>query len=442
MSCFNLRTPLINLVLTVSLLQSSCRYSPTIYVESFRKKGLSDDQVIQKAINAADQGGMIVFQPERVYTVTNTIFVKKFQVLVGNNATLLRSDQSFTTLRSAVEATDSMLHCQTIPKDWVVGDQVQLLTDSTAAHSNSFADLARLPNIITKIDGNSIVLSSQTGASIDGTIRTWPEGTTVRKVYTLLRGDSIAFRSAPFQVRNINFDGNKQHNNLNYYWNVNASIFMRGSGAKIEDCRFFNIPNENIVGQGILITNCQAYNLNGSFVHLSGIDTILQWPQKHSFISGNYVDGVCQIPDSITKHSEGAITTSFNGGFASIIGNRVYNSGESAIGLIEYHIDTADGGKSDLIIMGNLFENCKKIVFGINPVPKNAFPSKNISITNNIFSNCGDNDWSKFDFLESYSGLMIANNNLTDGTVWDLPEKKPGARTVRGKLSRKKTPIH
>jgi hypothetical protein len=237
-----------------------------------------------------------------------------------------------------------------------------------------------------------------------------------------LRGDSINLVSVPFRVENLNFDGNSENNDLNHYWNVNSTIFTRGTGAKIEDCRFSDIPNENIVGQGIYITNCQAFRLNGSFVHLSGIDTILRWPQKHSYISGNFIDKVCLVPNTLTGHSEGAFTTSYSGGYASIIGNRVYNCGEAAIGLIEYHTDTADGGKSDLIIMANLFKNCRLTVYNILKVPENGHASSNILISNNIFSNCGVNDWSHLTYLDEYTGLNISSNDLTDGTEWILPD--------------------
>jgi hypothetical protein len=398
-----------------------------VYAESYRKKGMPDEKIIQAAINAAGEGGTVQLQGNRVYTIGNVILIKKFQTLLGNNTTLIRANQSFTSLARTASYDQPVLHLSSLPPDWAPGDQIQLLTDSTAAHSNAFADLPRLPNIITSISGDSILLSSPVGSSLDGTITEWPAGAKVRKVFDILRGDSINMASVPFHVQNLNFDGNKKNNDLNYYWNVNATLFTRGAGAKIEDCKFFNIPNENIVGQGIYVTDCQAYNLNGSFVHLSGIDTIHTWPQKNSFIMGNYVDGVCLIPTSVTRHSEGAFTTSFTGGFATIIGNRVYHCGEAAIGLIEYHTDTADGGKSDFVITDNLFKDCQRIIYDIRSVPGNAHASSNIIISDNVFSNCGSNDWSKYTFLKEYTGLKVRYNDLTDGTEWILPGR--GRRT-------------
>ena len=417
------------LIAVLLLVHASCKTSPgpgspDVFVESFRVNGLSDDRVIQAALDAAGEGGCVQFQPNRVYTIRNVIRVKRFQILSGYNATLKRADQTFSQLRIAAGAGDSALVLDSVPGSWAMGDQLQLLTDSTGAHSNTFGDLPRLPNLVTRVSGDTVFMSSVAGASVDGSIRQWPAGTTVRKVYTLLRGDSINVHSVPFTVRDLSFDGNRKNNNLNYYWNVNSTIFTRGAGALIEHCRFADISNENIVGQGIYITNCQAYHLNGSFVHLSGADTISLWPQKNSFISGNYINGVCEVPNSVTRHSEGAFTSSYNGGFATITGNRVYNCGEAAFGKIEYHIDTADGGKSDLLITNNLFENCRAIVYSISPIPEGGHPSRNIFIADNIFANCGVNDWSSYRFLPAYPGLDIGHNSLTDGTTWLLPGQK------------------
>jgi hypothetical protein len=391
-------------------------------VEDFRTNGASDDQVIQAAIDAAGESGVVQLKNGRTYLIENGIIVKKFQTIEGNNATLKRADETFTTLAKPSTYSSDAIEVTQIPSGWKPGDQVQVMTDSTSGNSNGYADLKITPNLIIGIRDRVITLSSPLGKSLNNLITEWPKGTIVRKVFTLLKGDSIQFISTPFTVRDINFDGNKSNNYLNYYWNVNATIFVRGMGAKIENCQFYNIPDENIVGHGIYISNCRAYNLNGSFVHLSGIDTIRKYPQRNSYIIGNYIEKVCLVPNVITGHSEGAITTSFNGGFATIMGNRVYHCGEAAIGRIEYFVDTADRGKSDLIITSNFFEDCNGIVYEIAPVPKDAHASENILISGNIFSNCKMNDWRKYrEYFYRYKGLKVGDNDLTEGTQWILP---------------------
>ena len=390
-----------------------------VFVEDFRTKDNTDDEVIQAAVLAAGPGANILFEPNKQYTLTNQILVRGFQTLVGNNATLKRADQTFTFLSIPAQAASDSLIIDSIPSGWQIGDQLQIFTDSLHAHSNSYGDYPVLPNKIKSIEGNKIRLTSSIGKSIDASIEIWPVRTYVRKVFTILRGDSINSKSVPFNVVNMNFDGNKEHNDLNFYWNVNSTIFVRGVGAKIADCRFYNIPNENIVGQGIYISNCQARNLNGSFVHLSGIDTIHEFTQKNSIISGNFIDSVCLLNTNVTGHSEGCFTTSYNGGFATIVNNRVYNCGEAAIGDIDAPFDIADGGKSEFIITGNIFKNCKSIVADIANVRTGLTPSTDIYIANNIFSNCGVNDWTKFTGLKRYVGLKIGENSIND-TYWKI----------------------
>lgn len=393
-----------------------------VYVEDFRTYTAPDNQVIQEAIDAAGENGVIQLKNGKTYLIENTIIVKKFQTIEGNNATLRRAGESYVNLVRPAKDSSNSIEVSQIPKGWKVGDQLQLLTDSTSGNSNSYGDLKIIPNLIVAIKDNVITLSSPIGKSVNGVISVWPDGAIVRKVFTMLKGDSINLISTPFTVKNVNFDGNKENNHLNFYWNVNSTIFVRGSGSRIENCRFFNIPNENIVGHGIYISNCRANNLNSSFVHLSGIDTIKANPQRNSFIIANYIEDVCMISNAITGHSEGAFATSFNGGFTTIMGNRVYHCGEAAIGKIEYFTDTADRGKSDLIITGNLFKDCKGIVYDITPVPDGAQASENILISNNIFANCKINDWRKYQsFLYKYKGLKVGDNDLTEGTQWILP---------------------
>jgi hypothetical protein len=402
---------------TVSLGSCSTSSKPWVYVEDFRSYGETDDDVIQQAIDEAGPSGVIYFEPGREYVLYNDVLVKSSQILVGNNATLKRGTQVFSFLSKPCAASSDTLIIDSIPRGWKVGDQLQVFTDAQSYNSNAFGDYHKLPNIITRIEKNKIFLSSSVGTSLSGAIKTWPAGTFVRKVFTMLRADSIQFRSATFSVVNMNFNGNKRQNDLNYYWNVNSTIFVRGLGSKIEDCRFYNIPNENIVGQGIYITNCQAEDLNGSFVHFSGVDTASHIVQKHSTVIGNYINKVCLLSTKTTGHSEGAFTTSYNGGFASISNNRVFNCGEAVLGIVDAPYDIADGGKSEIIMTGNLFKNCAKIVYDIAYVKSGLKPSTDIYIADNIFSNCGYNDWTKTNFKQ-YEGFKIGNNGVTNGTFW------------------------
>lgn len=397
---------------------------PYYYVENFRKTGMTDDEVIQAAINSAPEGATIEFSPSTTYEIGNRIFVKRFQCLNGNNATLRRANETFALLDKPASDSAQELYLQNIPSGWTEGDQIQIFTDSTTGSSNGFGDYRLLPNIVTKIEGNKIILSTKVGKSLNERITEWPAGAKVRKVFTMLRGDSIQFRSAPFTVMNMNFDGNRDHNVLNYYWNVNSTIFMRGMGGRVENCSFFDIPNETIVGQGMIVTKCRAKNLNGSFVHLSGSDSMKDNSHRNAMVIANTVNGVCQVSTYVTGHSEGVVTTSYNGGFATVSNNRFYNSGESAIGTIDGHLAVDDGGKSDFIITDNLFKNCKRIIHSVVYGSAGSRLPTDIFISNNVFSNCGKNDWSKMPYENGHSGITMGPNSYSNGTSWYMPESE------------------
>ncbi len=396
--------------------------SKKVQVKDYYRPGLTDDAAIQLAINDAGVGGVIQLEANKTYLLQNGLQIKNAQLLQGNNATLKRAAQSVSTLKAEAGEATATLELDSIPRGWKIGDQVQLFTDSTASHSNAYLDDPVLPNIITAIKGNSITLSAPVGPSNDHSIATWPSGTYVRKVYTLLRGENINVQSAPFKVQHLNFDGNRAQNNLNYFWNVNSTIFARGIGTRIVDCTFRDIPNECIVGQGMYVSNCRAFNLNGSFVHFTGIDTMSQLPQKNAIILGNLVDSVCQICTGVTGHSEGAFTTSYTGGYATISGNRIYNCGEAAIGLIGGHSDVSDGGESDFLITNNIFKNCKQIIYAFEAVSDKKYASSDIFISGNMLSNCGVNNWVPYvEAFKQYDGLNISGNSLTNGTRILLP---------------------
>lgn len=418
--------PLLLLIVFVTAMAScsSGSHDGQVYVEDYRNIGESDDEVIQEAIDDAAEGATIHFAPGRVYEIENRISVKRNQCLNGNEAILKRANETYTTLTTVTPFSSSTIQVKSVPAGWKTGDQLQIFTDSSTGTSNAFGDYPILPNLIKRISGNEITLSSPVGSDLSGRFREWPAGAKVRKVYALLRGDSLEARSAPFAVENMNFDGNRDNNKLNYYWNVNATIFMRGMGGRVENCTFKNIPNETIVGQGMTVFNCFAKNLNGSFVHLSGNDSMPDLPHRHAMVMANTVIGVCQVSTYVTGHSEGVITTSYNGGFATIANNRFYNSGESAIGTIDGHLAVDDGGKSEFIIVGNIFKNCKRIIHNVVYAPSGSTLPTDIFISNNVFSNCGKNDWSKMKYENGYSGIKVGPNAYTNSTTWHMPESE------------------
>ncbi|HTE09173.1 MAG TPA: hypothetical protein VK628_10405, partial [Flavitalea sp.] len=127
----------------------------------------------------------------------------------------------------------------------------------------------------------------------------------------------------------------------------------------------------------------------------------------------------CLMNTAITGHSEGAITSSYNGGFATIVNNRIYDCREAAFGVIDSPVDTADGGKSELVISNNIFRNCKTIIHRVSYIADSTKLSRDIFLNGNIFSNCGYNDWRPFaKDPKHYPQIRIGVNDVTNNTVW------------------------
>lgn len=380
-----------------------------------------DETAIQLTINAADTGAVISFRPNAKYLIAGELTMKNYQVLSGNKAVLKRAAAEVTSLQSNAPGNTNKLQLTELPTTWKPGDKIHVYIGESVNQTNS------IYRTIVAINGNEIELDSSIGNSNDNSIDNWPAGASVRKVFSMVTTHDPNSMTSVVAIKNLIFDGNKAQNSQNLYWGVNSTIFVRGLGSRIENCVFFDIPNENITGHGLMVENCQAYNLNGSFIHLTGIKAIPG--QAHSIIKGNYTEGSNLVPNAVSGHSEAVITTSFTGGLATITDNRFYNGNESVIGHINPPTDAVnDMGTSDLIFQNNICKNFKKIVYQIiDPIFFGyADSARNIIISNNVFSNCGTTDWSNYGyFLGRYIGLKTDNNVLSEGTQWLMPPPPP-----------------
>jgi hypothetical protein len=107
------------------------------------------------------------------------------------------------------------------------------------------------------------------------------------------------------EIKDITFDGDNANHSDVLDWAAGYGVNL--GRAKVENCTFTNMPNENLtIGAGV-VRDCYGENLNGSFFHSS--------------ISGNGSEARgllvqnCQTVNTNTKdsgHSEGVITFSAN----------------------------------------------------------------------------------------------------------------------------------
>ena len=167
----------------------------------------------------------------------------------------------------------------------------------------------------------------------------WLSGLKIQK--QMLPGDSVSLffpMMAPrfldldsIQIKRLIFDGNSQNYTLNYDWRTNQTIIIPTTTYSIvENCHFFNIPNENIVAYGSKIKDCSGQNLNGSIIHFSS--NAFDKPTEvlyNNFYHTNI------IGDSIMVHSEAGFTFSAKVQNLRLAYNQVFDIGEFGVGIFQ-----------------------------------------------------------------------------------------------------------
>jgi hypothetical protein len=384
---------------------------------------------IQTLIDNNPSGTTINLKPNTVYVQQNGLVVKDRITINGNGATLKRDTQQTTTTTVSANQASTSITVASIPAGLVIGDRIQLYTDNTV---NTSSQSVKITNIV----GSVITLENALTHSNSPTY-TWAIGTTVRKVYhqinTPLDGSGIPIATV-YTVKNLIIDGNYTNNTGNYYWGVNSAVFNNGKSL-YEKCKFINMPNENIIGHGFSIKNSYAENLNGSFIHQSANITLGE-DIFGGEISGNTTKNTnIQATPSVTGHSEGVICFSFSSGRISIHGNRFLGGGEAVLGVIASSVNSIDGANKNLIFNDNYAENFTKVVSSFNYFSSGFVTNvDNVSISNNIFSNCGSNDWSSYASNIANMGVIkFTGNILTNGTtVTNIPEKMKAGFLLSG----------
>lgn len=380
-------------------------YSGAVNVTWFGAKGdgiADDDAAIQAAINVAGEEGSVLLPGEKKYKVSNVIKIKKGLTVQGYGATVVRANETTCTLTVATDPDDMQLTVDAVPANWKVGDNIHVYLGVTRKQTSSLAT-------ISGISGNVISLQAKVGGIVNGISGlVFPIGTKVRKVFTLFSGQQYP-QPEPAHFLGIKFDGNKANNTGNDYWYFNTCLSVFGKGTLILDCEFINMPNETIVTSGGTIMGCRAYDLRGSFVHLSsanqyGADT------QGTIISNNYVDGVCQATFFNSGHCEGAITMSWNAGKTSITGNRFSNGATFPVNFCASQ-DAGIGDGDEFLVTGNYFKGFNGIEDLLLITDKAAIKSR--VVTNNVYDDCSYTD---FTDLPNIGGIRFFNNTFLGNT--------------------------
>lgn len=383
------------------------RHKADIYTNvqdySAKADGITDDsEAIQNAINAAGVGGTIYF-PEGTYLIKNQLDLLFNQTLLGYGATIKRADESKTTLSVEADAFSTDLTLASVPADWTVGDEIHLFIGQSV-------DETTAPKKIAAINGNTITLETRINRLINSdTDNVYPVDTGCRKVFSMIESQQSPV-PAVTKILGLTFDGNRDNNSANYYWFLNTAVHVYGYGTVVQDCKFIDMPNENIVTQGAKIVNCFASGLNGSFVHLSSPPADMGEGFMGTVIASNVVKGSNGIDPLVTGHSRAVVENSWNAGKTIIIGNRFEGSGMG----YAYDFTRGTAGTTDdeeVIVSGNVFKNYSKISndVGVNQ----TWEINRRMIVDNMFIDCGTVNYSNL----HTKGVLWANNKLFGNTV-------------------------
>ena len=359
--------------------------------------------------NNMPDSGVLELHGDDTYLLKSSIYVNpKLEKIVGNGATLKRCDALTTTTTAVVNQADTAIPVTSVSalgvQERPTGGE-RLVLVNTAATYGGRSDREHGGGVprVTTIVGNTINIDLAAELPDDGSLDgagEWPIGTTVLKSFAMLFNDD----TIKLDLDNIVFDGNRDNNTVNNGWIVNVGI-SKASGV-ISNCVFKNMPNETMFASvDTTLVNNDAYDLNGSFVHISSGEL------ARNIIDGNRIRNCCEVGRDISTHSEGAITFSSQAGKTVISNNIVFGSGQGFCG---------NGAESGVVMTGNYAENCEGII-AIN-VPT-ALRKADVVISGNVFKTCGAfliHQQSGAAVEDGYGldGISITGNEFKNCRIW------------------------
>lgn len=268
--------------------------SPDSFIGSVRRE---IDAINSAAIVAYNNGGDTI-EIDSLYIIDRPIFLLKNNTYLGttDSAGFQRINPPKTILTDTVFFADSKIMVE---------------------NNHGFRTLQKI-NIANGIAYDSIAghVSYRASVSIPlgGDTTIFLSGLAIQK--QMLPGDSVSLffpmmtprfsGTDSIFIKNLIFDGNRQHYNLNYDWRINTTIDLpTTTHTIIEQCRFYNIPTENIFLCGAIVKDCSGMDLNGSIIHFS-----CGMLDKPTEVIYNDFSSTNEVGDSLMNHSEAGLTFS------------------------------------------------------------------------------------------------------------------------------------
>ncbi len=278
---------------------------------------------INCAAIAAFQAGGDTVEIEQMYVIDRSVYLLSGNTYlgIGDSSGFVRSNPPVTILTDTAR----------------VGDNLLKVEDNRAFRSRQKI------NIVNGLGFNSLAghisYTVSINQSLGGDTIMWLSGRKVQR--PMLPGDSLSLFFPMMTLRyldlekvhlkNLVFDGNHDHYRLNYDWRVNGAIrFNNDVDNLVESCRFYRMPNENMIFCGARVIDCSGQNLNGSAFHLSCGDTYREIELLYNEFSNTN-----RIDNELMQHSEAAITFSSKVKGLHLAYNRFENLNSWGIGWIK-----------------------------------------------------------------------------------------------------------
>lgn len=367
------------------------------YVEDFRRPGMTDYETFKAAYDSIPDNSLLQFS-NKVYTFNHTPLIYKNIDFYGP-ATITRENQITYSLKENADENSTYL---------ILNSTVGIInTERVIICLNQKNEGATSINVVNNINGDTLYLEQPLGKTF-GADHNYPAGTHLFKNINLFWViSSTSFPEVGCSFTNLTFDGNRGNNKGSYSWNLNTAVLAINSGyTNYKNCTFINSPNESINGHNANIENCTFLNLNGSGFHTSIDKQIAREDQIHSYVLNSSFENTNQIPNSITGHSEGAITHSNSGGYYTATGNTFTNVGEAVLGTLYPSVSIYDWGTSNITFTKNTINGASRIVFVIALIPGTIH---DVKIENNIISNMPSFDWTPE--LTYWPGIILKDKS-------------------------------
>lgn len=339
---------------------------------------ISDSVALQNYIDEQGDGFAVSLAPGKEYIFDSTVSLRNYSegTIRGNGATVKRVDSSeISGLISSNYSGGIYITLKNVPSRWRVGDKIVLIK------GKSINEITKDPATIAEIKGNVVRITSPLSGF-------FPAGSIAAKSFRFFSGapNHVAGNvNHNIKFMNIIFDGNSQNNDMNYAWTFNGSIYLSGGKtSEIRDCTFKNIPNECLVGHGMIIRDSYFKDLNGSAYHLSLHDNTKPLSGYSAFLN-NTVENNNRVAVGLNGHSEGAITFSWGPGNVLIEGNHFISLTRN-YGVMGHFYSDPQNGAENIVFRNNVAENYSYI---IKLAEIGGTTLNNVEIKQNTFIDCG-----------------------------------------------------